>query len=147
MSVRNIMEFKAQVATFILFVALLPLAVAVPVLQGEPTNPETSPANTPVDKKANIDLHIIVSAEGKQTLPSESKIDLLGNEQACHDLQRLRHSIAPNGKATFVDLPACKIKLTIYITGFDTKSISVDLAHYKDPLRVLIKSNGPPVAQ
>ena len=131
----------------ILFVALSPFAVAAPVFQGEPKTPETSPANRPVDKRGKLDLHIIVSAQGKKTLPSGSKIDLLGNEQTCHDLQRPQHSIGADGGATFVNLPLCKVKLTIYITGFDTKIVSVDLASYHDPLRILVKSNGPPIVQ
>lgn len=136
------MKFK----TIILFVALFPFAGASG-LRGEQTNPAMRPANTPVDKKANINLQVIVSAEGKQTLPSGSKIDLSGNEQTCHDLQRLQHSVAQNGAATFNNVPTCKIKLTIYITGFDTKSISIDLADYKSPLKILVKAQGPPIVQ
>jgi hypothetical protein len=120
------------------------VAVAAPVPQDEPGKPATSPARKPADKKAKINVHIIVSAEGKDTLPSGSKIDLLGNEPACEDVQRLKHSIGPDG-ATFPDLPVCKVKLKIYITGFDTKTVVVDLADYKDPMRILVKSTGPPV--
>ena len=141
---RHITKFKTRIPTLILCVALLPLAVVVPVAQDESDKPATSPAKKPVDKKAKINVHIIVSAEGKHALPSGSKIDLLGNEQTCQDVQRLQHSIGPDG-ATFPDLPPCKVKLKIYITGFDTKTVSVDLADYKDPMRILVKSNGPPV--
>jgi hypothetical protein len=114
------------------------------VPQDEPGKPGTSPAKKTADKKAKISVHIIVSAQGKDALPSGSKIDLLGNEPACQDVQRLQHGIGPDG-ATFPDLPVCKIKLMIYITGFDTKTALVDLADYKDPMRILVKTNGPPV--
>jgi len=142
---RNITKFKTRIPVLILCVALSRPAVAVPFPQDEPSKTGTSPAKKPVDKKARIDLHIIISAEGKQALPSGSKIDLLGNGQACQDVQRLQHSIGPDGGATFVDLPLCKVKLTIYITGFDTKFVFVNLADYKDPMRIVVKSNGPPV--
>ncbi len=128
----------------LLCVALAQVAVAAPASQDEPGKPAISPAKKPVDKKAKINVHIIVSAEGKDALPSGSKIDLLGNEPACEDVQRLKHSIGPDG-ATITDLPVCKVKLKIYITGFDTKTVVVDLADYKDPMRILVKSNGPPV--
>jgi hypothetical protein len=68
----------------------------------------------------------------------------MGNDPACEDVQRLKHSIGADG-ATFADLPICKVKLKIYITGVDTKTAFVDLADYKDPMRILVKSNGPPV--
>ena len=134
------MKFKTRIPTLILCVALWHVAGAVPVPQDEPGNPGTSHAKKP----AKINVHIIVSAEGKDTLPSGSKIDLLGNEPACEDVQRLKHSLGADG-ATFPDIPICKVKLKIYITGFDTKTAVVDLADYKDPMRILVKSSGPPV--
>jgi hypothetical protein len=140
----NFTKFKTRIPILILGVALLQVAVAVPVPQDEQGKPETSAAKKPVEKKAKISVHIVVSAQGKDTLPSGSKIDLLGDEPTCEDVQRLQHSIGPDG-ATFPDLPRCKVKITIYITGFDTKPAFVDLADYKDPMRILVKSNGTPV--
>ena len=133
------MKSKILTPTLILCVALSCLAVAVPGPQNEQDKPKISPA-----KKAKIDVHIIISAQGKNPLPSGSKIDLLGNEPRCQDVQRLQHSLGPNG-ATFPELPVCKVKLKIYITGFNIQIVSVDLAHYKDPMRIQVQSKGPPV--
>jgi hypothetical protein len=141
---RNVTKFKTRIPTLLLCAALAQAAVAAPVPQDETGKPATSPAKRPVDKKAKINVHIIVSAEGKDALPSGSKMDLLGNEPACEDVQRLKHSIGADG-ATFTDIPVCKVKLNIYITGIDTKTVCVDLADYKDPMRILVKSNGPRV--
>jgi hypothetical protein len=138
------MKYKTGIPALFLCLALLRLAVAAQAPQDETTKPENSPAPKTTQKKTKISVHIIVSAEGHDKLPSGSRIDLQGREEACKDVQRLQQSIGPDG-TTFLDLPICRVELRIYITGFDTKIISVDLAAYKNPMRVLVKSKRPPV--
>ncbi len=127
-----------------LCVALLRPAAAIPVPQEEPVKPENGEAQKTAAKKTRITAHFTVSAEGKSTLPPGSKIELKGDAASCKNLLRPPQHLGPEG-ATFPDLPLCRVKLWIYITGFETKIVSVDLAKYKDPMRILVKSKGPPV--
>ena len=87
-----------------------------------------------------------MSAEGRDKLPAGSTIELKGDEDACKKVRPPEQNITSDG-VTFPDLPVCKVKLWIFITGFDAKILPVDLAHYKDPMRILVKSSGPPVVQ
>jgi hypothetical protein len=92
---------------------------------------------------STITLRIEVSAQGMDMLPTGSSIQLKGDDGTCKQLEQ-EQSINSD-QATFTNLPVCKVKLRIYITGFDGKTVLVDLAKYKDPMRIQVKSNGPPV--
>jgi hypothetical protein len=127
----------------VLCLALPPFAAAIPLPQDEPPKPESTETKKTVEKKTNISVHFTVEAEGKSSLPTGSKIDLKGDARACKNLKRLQQHLGSDG-ATFPDVPVCKVRLWIYITGFETKTLSLDLAHYKGPARILVKSKGPP---
>jgi hypothetical protein len=93
---------------------------------------------------SSILLHIKISAQGMEAVPNGSSIDLKGNQETCRKLERTQNLQA--GNATFPDLPVCKVQLRIFITGFNTLLVCVDLANYQDPLRILVKHNEPPEA-
>jgi len=124
----------------LLCLALLQLALATPASQDESGQPN----NAIKSEKKKITLHIQLSAEGMDPLPTGSTIELKGDEETCKtNVQQTQH--VELGEATFPDLPVCKVRLWIFITGFDTKTVPADLAKYKDPIRIVVKSNGPPV--
>jgi hypothetical protein len=51
------------------------------------------------------------------------------------------------GQATFANVPKCKVLMKIFITGFDTKTVIVDLTNYQDPMKILVNVEGPPKVQ
>jgi hypothetical protein len=57
-------------------------------------------------------------------------------------LKRDQH-LEPDG-VTSITLPLCKVKLNIYISGIDSKTVSVDLGKYKEPIKILVKLKGEP---
>ena len=102
------------------------------------------------NKKAetrNAALQLLVTAEGKSELPAESRVTLTGKE-GCADLEEQESRLTADGKASFHDLPPCKVTFRILIPGIETKIASVDLAKHKDPhIRIQLKATGPPVVE
>ena len=109
--------------------------------EGKQTGVETTAKH---DSDSTITIDIKVSAEGIETLPQGSTIELKGDDESCKDLRRPEEPIGPDGEVAFSDLPVCKVKLSIFITGFDFKTTVVDLAKYKGPIQIRVKVNGPP---
>ena len=94
-----------------------------------------------------LTLQLVVTAEGKSELPPESRITLTGKDK-CGDLQDQESRLSTEGKATFHDVPECKVTFRIMVSGFETKIASVDLAKRKDPqIRIQVKVTGPPVVE
>ena len=142
------MLMKARILQVLLCAALLLSSIATPALQGNADKPGNGGAKPAADgkakaqaKRATIPLHIKVSAEGMQKLPSGSKVEIRGQE-GCADLQSTHPILL--GEASFPDVPRCKILLRIIITGFNVQNVPVDLARYQDPMKVLVKISGPP---
>jgi len=92
---------------------------------------------------STVTLRIEISAQGMERLPTGSTIQVKGDDESCRHLEQ-EQSINSEA-ATFTNLPVCKVKLHIYITGFDGKTVPADLAKYKEPMRIQVKSNGPPI--
>jgi hypothetical protein len=108
---------------------------------------ERTKTGTPTAKPAptsKITVRVKVSAEGRSALPAGSTIELKGDDPACGNLTRPEQSLEPD-ETTFPDLPVCKVKFRIYITSFDVKAVSVDLAKHKDPMKILVRKSGAPV--
>jgi len=101
-------------------------------------------------KKAELKklaFQLVVTAEGKSELPPESRVTLTSKDE-CADLQDQESRLSTEGKASFHDVPECKVTLRIIIPGFETKIASVDLAKRKDPqIRIQVKVTGPPVVE
>jgi len=111
-----------------------------PLPPSEPTEMAPPPADAP---KPALDVRIAVVAEGMDRLPSNSRVELQGEGPgACKSLKR-DQMIQADG-VLFRDLAVCKVKLRLFITGFDTKAVLLDLANYKGRLKITVKEEGPP---
>jgi outer membrane protein assembly factor BamA len=145
------MKYKIGILATLLCLVLFHLAVAIVIPQDEPNKPrngdtkKTQDNPTPrVGSDATVSVRIKVSAQGMRTLPAGSTIQLKGNQDTCKEAVEREQPIQA-GEATFRDLPVCRVKLWIYITGFDSQTVKVDLANYRDSLQIMVKSIGPPV--
>ncbi len=102
-------------------------------------------ANKSKKNDAAARVKIRISAEGRSSLPSGSKIEWQGLEESCRKATG-RRNLESNG-ATSVSPPVCKVKLMVFITGFDTKAVTVDLAgneeRYNEPIHFTVKHQGP----
>jgi hypothetical protein len=96
------------------------------------------------DKKKPLDpgsLHIKVSVDSMATLPPESKIELRSDDEACGELPPRERPIRPTG-VVFDNLPACKVRLRVFITGLPSRQVPVDLTANRGTLMIEIKSAG-----
>lgn len=127
----------------VLWASLLPFAAALSSSQDAATKPKDNSAKAPAHA-GKTSLHIKVVAERRSNVPAGSRIELYG-QNACSELESSRSILL--GEASFANLPKCKVLLKIFITGFSTKSLPVDLEKYKDPMQILVKVVGPPIVQ
>ncbi|HYR88887.1 MAG TPA: hypothetical protein VE422_32725 [Terriglobia bacterium] len=92
----------------------------------------------------SVSLEVKVDAEGVNPLPDQSTIEL--SADADSDCGRAIHHEKPlhDGKATFKDVPVCRVVFTILVTGFPAQKIPVDLAEFKEfAILIEIKISGP----
>ena len=140
---------KCKIARFaeVLFLALMLAGVGDAFAQEEADKAKKNDSAKTEEKKSNstASVKITVSAEGKSSLPTGSKIEwksLDDNGKSAAGVKNLDS----NG-TTPLSLPICKVKVWIYITGFDTKAFTLDLGgkeeKYNDPIRVTMKRQGP----
>jgi hypothetical protein len=113
----------------LLSMALSALAVAA----------QTTEENPP--KK--IDVHIKIKASNAKTLPAGGSIELKGVEDSCNSLSQGQPIMG--GQATFQDLPVCKVRVDIVVTGFNVNRVKVDLRTYKEPMEIRIAKDGSAV--
>jgi len=137
-------------ASVLICTTLCGIALAAPRSQDEPDRSRAAETKKSEEKKTAkpqpvIAVHIKVSAQGVDTLPNQSSIQLKGLED-CETLDR-RGTLDSDGQITFSELPVCTVMLKILITGFDTKTLpAVDLADRKNStIRIQIRSAGPPI--
>jgi hypothetical protein len=119
------------------------LALGLPHAPRALADPEGSQeSEAPKEEKKTASLKIQVSAEGNSSLPAGSKIEWRNLEDEQEGGVR---NLEPEG-TTPMSLPVCKVKFWIYITGFETKSITLDLAgkedKYKETVRITVKHKG-----
>ena len=121
---------------------------------GDPKPPAESPGATPPNADApkpttevkTFDVKIAVAAEGMAKLPSNSRMELQGEgDGLCRGLQR--DQMIQSGGVVFHDLGGCKVKARLFITGFETKTVVLDLANYKRPIKITVKEIGPPAVE
>jgi hypothetical protein len=95
------------------------------------------------EKTASV--KVLISAEDKPAIPSGSKIEWESTGDGCKSVTG-ELNLRPS-EATPLTLPVCKVKLTIFITGFSTKAVTVDLVgnekKYADPIHIIVKLQGP----
>jgi hypothetical protein len=114
--------------------------------QGKAAHAENKANESKNGKKkppASVNVHIQVLAEGMDTLPQGSRIELKSAEEACGELQPVEKHFGTNG-VTFNDLPKCKVKLNIFITGLEAKTGQVDLRASTGKMKVVVKPTGDP---
>ena len=137
------MKYRMGILATLLGLVLFQIAGAIVIPQDESNKPDNTDAKR---TDSTISVRIKVSVQGMKTLPTGSTIQLKGNQDACKEAVEREQPIQ-SGQATFEDLPVCAVRLWIYITGFSSQTVKVDLANYKDPLQIMVKSNGPPVVK
>ncbi len=72
-----------------------------------------------------------------------------GREPPLNLQLRLGHRQTLNSDGvTLVNLPVCTVKIVSFNTGFDTKTVTLEIGEdkekYKDPIRILVKHKGSP---
>lgn len=94
---------------------------------------------------STANVKVKVSAEGKSVLPSGSRIQWEGVSATCRNVTGAK--TLQSAGTTPVSLPTCKVRLTVFVTGFDTKAVTVDLAGKEDkfdePINISIRRQGP----
>jgi hypothetical protein len=123
------------------FVTWWPIGVLAVVLSG-PVTVAAQDRRGGDEKTANV--KVVISAEDKPTIPSGSKIEWESIGDSCKSASG-EQNLRPTD-ATPLTLPVCKVKLTIFITGFNAKAVTVDLVgnekKYGDPIQIKVKVQG-----
>src|SRR5262249_8225340 len=94
---------------------------------------------------ATTQVKLKISAEGKSSLPSASKIGWEGLDEGCRGANGQK-TLESNG-ATSLILPVCRVQLMFFITDFDTKVLVLDMANkdgYGDPINITVPYVGDP---
>lgn len=139
------MKHRVGVFAALLLLTLSRPAVGLPQDQVDKSKKNEAPKTDEKKNNSTVSVKIKISAEGKSAIPSGSWIEWEGIGESCKNVtgeQNLRST-----EATPVSLPVCKVKLTIFITGFNTTAVTVDLAgneeKYADPIRITVKRKRP----
>jgi hypothetical protein len=118
------------------------------ISQNEPNKGKPGDAKADDEKKdkkkpseAPVSIHIGISVEKMPTIPAGSKIEIRGAEEACRSYHTPLTPIGASG-VTFQSLPKCKVDMTVFITGFATKTKPVDLRESTGKMHVVLKSSG-----
>lgn len=133
-------------ATLPLLILLTPITIAF--AQDVPDKSNKSDTSKTDDKKNNsgASIQIKISVEGKSSLPPGSKIQWNGEDNTCK--QTKGEQPTGPGDVTSLEVRACKINILIFITGFETKKITLDLAKnrekFKDTIHITVKHQGEP---
>lgn len=142
------MKCKIEIPVALLSLVLLlpPITIAFP--QDAPDKPNKDDAPKTDDKKHNstASIQIKFSAEDRASLPSGSKIQWNGEDNTCKQVKG-GQPIGPGG-VTSLEVPVCKINILIFITGFNIKTVTLDLPknseRFKDTIHIAIKHQGEP---
>jgi hypothetical protein len=109
---------------------------------------QEAPARSKEPDAPKISLQIKISADGVPALPSGSAIELSGADETCRQMPE-EHKVIEVGGVTTVTVPSCMIRVVILITGFDTQTVTLDLAKHtqqsKSTVTITVKHQGPPV--
>lgn len=131
------MKCKIGIPASLILLALLLPPVAVP--QQAPARPNTE------NKKVSI--RIKITADDKPSLPSGSKIQWNSEDHACKQTSGDPQPIGP-GDVTFLSVRLCRINILIFITGFDTKMVTLDLpknsGKLKNEIHITVRRQGKP---
>jgi hypothetical protein len=148
------MGYQVRLLAAAFFLALLPLSAALhPQEEGKKTednvakkSEDSAPKKTEEkakDKPSAITVHVLVTADKLKELPDGSSVEIKPDSDKCNAMTSVESDIH-SGKATFADIPVCKVRLLIFVTGFNAQGISVDLSKCKEPITVKIDLGSPP---
>ena len=138
------MKCKKGILAALLSLVVLHPDVALAQDENKSKKNHAAKAHEKPDNTAQVNLKI--SAEGKSTLPLDSKIEWAGLDEGCRSATG-QQKLDSNG-ATSLILPVCRVKLMFFITDFDTKALELDLAAnkdgYGDPINITLPHVGDP---
>jgi hypothetical protein len=141
------MKCKVGIPVALLLLMLSPPAtIAVP--QDVPDKSNKGDTSKTEDKKNNssFSIQIKFSVDDRPSLPPGSKIQWNGEDNTCEQTKG-DQPIGPGG-VTSMEVRACKINILIFITGFATKKVTLDLAKnkekFKDTILITVKHQGEP---
>ncbi len=136
------MKCKVAIPAVFLSLTLLP-TVTIAVPQDVPDKSNKGDTSKTDDKKT---IKIKVSVDGQPSLPQGSKIQWNGEDNTCKQTKG-EQPIGP-GDVTSMEVRACKINILIFITGFQTQKVTLDLAknreNFKDTIHITVKHQGDP---
>ena len=146
------MKLRIRLLTALLCAALAPLSVKSMGQAGAknaedtaPKNDSEKPAERATEKTTTMTLHVALYANELKELPDGSSIELKPDSDSCNKMKSIESDIH-SGKATFANVPVCKVKFVMFVTGYNTQSISVDLLKCKEPITIKIDSQASPKA-
>jgi hypothetical protein len=146
------MRLRIRLLTALLCAALAPLTVKSMGQAGAEDAKDTAakkdtekPAERAAEKTAAMTVHVALYANELKELPDGSSIELKPDSESCNKMKNMESDIH-SGRATFADVPVCKVKFFVFVTGYNTQSIPVDLLKCKEPITIKIDSQASPKA-
>lgn len=140
------MRLRPAIFCALLIVASPRFALAQAQDEGEKAKKEEAAATDTRKGNSMIAVPIKISAEDKPSLPLGSNVEWQGVGKTC-SAEEGKKSLNSEGEA-LLNLPFCKVKLVVFITGFDTKTVTLEISKekdkYKGPIQILIKHKGAP---
>lgn len=136
---------RRALALLALATAAMTGAAAPPTGAGAPTQdgPGQDPPATAI---ATAEVRLRIVTEDDSEVPDGSHFTWDGLGGTCRDEsghQPLWSSETP------VVLPVCRLRLTLFVTGFNTQAVTLDLAGHADalnhPIRIRLRQNAPAV--
>ena len=120
------------------------LSIVVLVLTGGTLAAQGADAK-PSEKRAS--LSVLISAEDRPAIPAGSKIRWEAADETCKGEQG--ELILRPKEPTPLTLPICKLRFTIFVTGFATRAVTIDLVgnekKFSQTIHITMKSQGDPV--
>jgi|SRR5215467_13531961 len=142
------MKRKIGIPASLLLLTLLLQINTIARPQDPPDKPNKGDAPKTEDRTHNstASIQIKFSAENKAELPSGSRIQWNGEDSSCKQTKGGQPIGA--GGMTSLEVPVCKINILIFITGFNIKTVALDLPknseRFKDTIHITVRRQGEP---
>ena len=124
-------------------------ALSVALLAGTSSVALSQEPPNPAGEKRTVDVLVKVSTQNGEPLPSDSKVEVSGQEQACGEMNDPRKTLDVKGEATFAKLPVCVVSIKAFLKGYiqvriemngkKLTSKAVDLRQYSAPVSVVME--------
>jgi hypothetical protein len=139
----NNVKYRIGVFATLLLASSRP-GIALPQDQAKKITMSEAASTNQKKSGSTVSIKLKIFAEGKPSLPSGSRIAWQGVEDRCRNVTGNKY-LELDGTTT-VNLPVCKTRLTLFVTGFSTQAVVVDVAtntrKYKEQLRIAIRHQG-----